>query len=176
MKSFTGLAQRDAWVDAVDHYEGYVESPYAKLADVMRSAGLARARVGFEQDYVSARDWEDVQRRLPQLVMVDCTGLMNRVRWIKTPGEVELIRKAADLLDDVYLEVFQRIRPDDTERCRSPRARPAAPAGARPRCRCQAQRCPASPRRQWRPPCRPWPTARWRRAYNATIWSDFSAA
>ncbi|MDB5858069.1 MAG: hypothetical protein JWQ76_1758 [Ramlibacter sp.] len=115
-KTAAGLAQRDAWVDRIELYEGYVESPYAKLADVMRSAGLARARVGFEQDYVSARDWEDVQKHLPQLAMVDCTGLMNRVRWIKTPGEVELIRKAADLLDDVYLEVFQRIRPDDTER------------------------------------------------------------
>jgi Xaa-Pro aminopeptidase len=115
-KTAAGLAQRDAWVDAVELYEGYVESPYARLADVMRSAGLARGRVGFEQDYVSARDWEDVQRRLPQVAMADCTGLMNRVRWIKTPGEVELIRKAADLLDDVYLEVFQRIRPDDTER------------------------------------------------------------
>lgn len=115
-KTAAGLAQRDAWVDQVVLYEGYVESPYSKLAQVMRQAGLDKARVGFEQDYVSARDWQRVQGELQQLTMVDCTALMDRVRWIKTPGEVEKIRKAADLLDDVYLEVFQRIRPGDTER------------------------------------------------------------
>jgi Xaa-Pro aminopeptidase len=48
--------------------------------------------------------------------MVECTALMDRVRWIKTDEEVKLIRKAADLLDDAYLEVFTRIRPGDTER------------------------------------------------------------
>jgi Xaa-Pro aminopeptidase len=115
-KTAAGLAQRDAWVERVELYEGYVESPYAKLAEVIRDAGLARSRVGFEKDYVSARDWEDVQGRLQQLDMQDCTELMNRVRWVKTPGEVEMIRRAADLLDDVYLEVFKRIRPNDTER------------------------------------------------------------
>jgi Xaa-Pro aminopeptidase len=115
-KTASGLAQRDAWVDRVELYEGYIESPYAKLAEVMRRAGLAAARVGFEKDYVSARDWHVTQARLPGLDMADCTELMNRVRWIKTPAEIDLIRRAADLLDDVYLEVFQRVRPDDTER------------------------------------------------------------
>ncbi|CAN7770122.1 Xaa-Pro peptidase family protein [Variovorax sp. LjRoot84] len=115
-KTAAGLAQRDAWVERIALYEGYVESPYAKLADVMHKVGLAHARVGFEKDYVSARDWEYVQHRLQDLDMVDCTELMNRVRWIKTPAEVQMIQQAADLLDEVYLEVFSRIRPGDTER------------------------------------------------------------
>lgn len=115
-KTAAGLAQRDAWVERVELYEGYVESPYSKLAALMREAGLDKARVGFENDYVSARDWALVQRELPQLHMTDCTALMDRVRWVKTPGEVHKIRQAADLLDDVYLEVFGRIRPGDTER------------------------------------------------------------
>jgi Xaa-Pro aminopeptidase len=50
------------------------------------------------------------------MARVDCTSLMNRVRWVKTPGEVALIRRAAALLDQVYLEVFGRIRAGDTER------------------------------------------------------------
>jgi Xaa-Pro aminopeptidase len=115
-KTAAGLAQRDAWVDQIELYEGYVESPYSKLAAVMRKAGLDKACVGFEQDYVSSRDWGLVQAELPQLKMVDCTAVMDRVRWVKTPGEVAKIRTAADLLDDVYLEVFKRIRPGDTER------------------------------------------------------------
>ncbi len=115
-KTAAGLAQRDATVERIVLYEGYVESPYRKLVAVLREAGLDQSRVGFEQDYVSARDWDLVHRELGQLQMVDCSAMMDRVRWIKTPGEVEQIRKAADLLDDVYLEVFGRIRPGDTER------------------------------------------------------------
>lgn len=113
-KTAAGLARRDSGVERIELYEGYVESPYLKLAEVMRELRLTR--VGFEQDYVSARDWNLVQGALPRLDMVDCTGLMDRVRWIKTPAEVEKLRKAAALLDDAYLQVFNRVRPGDTER------------------------------------------------------------
>jgi Xaa-Pro aminopeptidase len=115
-RTAAGLAQRDAWNARVELYEGYVESPFDKVADVLRDMGLSHARVGFEKDYVSARDWETVGARLPGMARVDCTSLMNRVRWVKTPGEVALIRRAAALLDEVYLEVFGRIRAGDTER------------------------------------------------------------
>lgn len=115
-KTAAGLAKRDSWVETIEVYEGYVESPYAKLAEVIKAAGLASGRIGFENDYVSARDWKIVERALPQMQMVDCTDVMNRVRWIKTTDEVKMIRRAADLLDDVFSDVFQRIRPGDTER------------------------------------------------------------
>ena len=48
--------------------------------------------------------------------IVDCTQMMDEVRWIKTSGEVQLIRTAADLLDEAYLEVFPTVRAGDTER------------------------------------------------------------
>lgn len=115
-KTAAELAQRDSWIDTIELYEGYLESPYSKMADVIKGAGLASGRVGFEYDYVSARDWDIVERALPSIQMVDCTEVMNRVRWIKTAEEVEMLRRAADLLDDVYYEVFQRVRPGDTER------------------------------------------------------------
>jgi Xaa-Pro aminopeptidase len=42
--------------------------------------------------------------------------MLEEVRWIKTPSEIALLKKAADLLDDVYLEVLPTIRPDEQER------------------------------------------------------------
>lgn len=115
-KTAAGLARRDSWVEQLVTYEGYVQSPYEKLAEVLHDSGLQAAAVGMEQSYVSARDWSLVQTLLPALKLRDCTALMDRVRWIKTAEEVQQIRRAADLLDEVYLEVFQRIRPGDTER------------------------------------------------------------
>ena len=115
-KIAAGLALRDSWVDEVVLYEAYVDSPQAKLAEVLEAKGLAAGRVGFERDYFSARHWEAIQEAAPKLRMADCTAMMDRVRWIKTGEEVTLLRKAADLLDDAYLEAFRRIRPGDTER------------------------------------------------------------
>ncbi|MBL8382971.1 MAG: aminopeptidase P family protein [Burkholderiales bacterium] len=115
-KIAAGLAERDGWIDDIVLYEAYVDSPQDALAQVLRDAGLAAARVGFEKDYFSAAHWEAIARALPSMRMAECTALMDRVRWIKTPAEVEQIRRAADLLDDAYLETFARIRPGDTER------------------------------------------------------------
>lgn len=115
-KIAAGLAQRDSWVEAIALYEAYVDSPQEKLAEVLRQAGLGSARVGFEKDYYSAAHWQAIQQAAPKMTMADCSALMDRVRWIKTEGEIALLRRAADLLDDAYLEVFRRIRPGDTER------------------------------------------------------------
>jgi Xaa-Pro aminopeptidase len=111
-----GLAERDSWVERIEVYEGYLESPFACLARVLDGLGLATDRVGFEARYVSAHDWAEVANALPGMRMTDCTALMDEVRWIKTPGEIKLIKRAADLLDDAYLNVFQRLQAGDTER------------------------------------------------------------
>ena len=48
--------------------------------------------------------------------MVDISQMMDEVRWIKTPGEIELQKKVADMLDEAYLEIFPTIRQGDSER------------------------------------------------------------
>ena len=111
-----GLTRRDSCVDRVEVYEAYTESPYRRLAQVLKALGLARERVGFERSYVSAAHWDEVQRELPDLIMVDGTAMMDEVRWVKTEAEIRLLKKGADLLDDAYLEVFPTIRPGETER------------------------------------------------------------
>ena len=110
------LTLRDSWVKRVVVYDAYNESPYAKLCEVLREAGLERARVGLERTYVSAAYWDEVARGLPQVQLVDSTALMDEVRWVKTAGEIALLKRAADLLDDAYAEVLPTIRPGETER------------------------------------------------------------
>jgi Xaa-Pro aminopeptidase len=110
------LAARDSWVERIEVYAGYREPPVERLCAVLRDLGLADGRVGLEEDYLSARTWASIGRALPTLRMLDCTVLMDRVRWIKTAGEIERIRAAADLLDEVYLEVFPTIEDEESER------------------------------------------------------------
>ena len=110
------LARRDGWIENVQVYDGYGESPYARTADVIKEMGLERKRIGLEKDYLSARQWEEMTSLLPKAKIMDCTDMMDQVRWIKTPPEVEMLEKGANLLDEVYLEVFPTVRPGDTER------------------------------------------------------------
>jgi Xaa-Pro aminopeptidase len=111
-----GLTRERAWVRRVELYEPYVETAYSRVTTVLRDLGLDRERVGFEKDALTVAHWETIQRALPGLEMVDCAQTMEEVRWVKTPGEIALVKKAADLLDDAYAEVFPTIRPGETER------------------------------------------------------------
>ena len=110
------LTLRDSWVKRVSVYDAYNESPYSRLCEVIKEAGLEGGRIGFEKNYVSAEHWEEVRRALPRLEMIDCNRMMDAVRWVKTPAELVLLRKGADLLDDAYAEVFPTIKHGETER------------------------------------------------------------
>lgn len=111
-----GVTRERAWVTRLEVYEPYVESAYTRVAAVLREMGLASERVGFEKDGMTAAHWEEIQRAAPKLAMVDCAQMMEEVRWVKTPAEVALFKRGADLLDDVYLEVFPTIKAGETER------------------------------------------------------------
>jgi Xaa-Pro aminopeptidase len=107
---------RDSWVRKTEVYKAYVESLYTRVAEVLADLGLGSARVGFEQDGLSAAHWQEIQSALPKLQMFNCSRMMDEVRWIKTAGEITLQKTAADMLDDVLAEVFPTIRVGETER------------------------------------------------------------
>jgi Xaa-Pro aminopeptidase len=110
------FARRESWIERVEVYHAYTESLYGKVAQLIADSGLASARIGFERDALSAAHWEEIQRALPRVEMVNCSQLMDEVRWVKTDAELVLQKRAADLLDDVLLSTFPAIREGDSER------------------------------------------------------------
>jgi Xaa-Pro aminopeptidase len=110
------LAQRESWIGRVEVYKAYESSLYGRVAELIAEAGLATARIGFEQDGLSAAHWQEIQRALPKLEMMNCSRIMDEVRWIKTPSEIDQQKRAADLLDEVLAETFPTIREGETER------------------------------------------------------------
>ncbi len=110
------LAERDSWVERIEIYRGYDESPYRKVARILEEMGLEESKIGFESSYVSVDRRNQMSNHFPRAELSDCTRMMNEVRWIKTPGEVDLIKRGADILDEAYLEVFPSLREGDTER------------------------------------------------------------
>jgi Xaa-Pro aminopeptidase len=99
---------------AMTVYLGYREQPYSKVAERLADLGIRRA--GVEFNYCPKRDYDILRTVAPNVDLVDAWSLLDEVRWIKTPSEVALLQEAADLLDDVYLEVLPTIHPGETER------------------------------------------------------------
>ena len=110
------LARRDSWLERVEVYDDYAESPYQRAAEVLKGLGVAEETIGFEKSYVSANRWEEINALFPKARVIDSTELMDRVRWIKTPEEVAALEAGARLLDEAYLEVLPTVRVGDTER------------------------------------------------------------
>lgn len=110
------ITRRDSWIENVVVYASYTEEPLDKLRDVLRDLGVADGRLGFEENYFSAAQLDVLKSALPRARLVECTRMLAQVRQIKTPGEIALLKQAADLLDDAFLEVYASIEKGETER------------------------------------------------------------
>ena len=110
------ITRRDSWITNVIVYASYTEQPLDKLCDALRELGVADGRVGFEESYFSAAQCNALKAALPRMQLVEASRMLAQVRWIKTPGEIALLKQAADLLDDAFLEVYASIEPGETER------------------------------------------------------------
>src|SRR5215475_3568545 len=65
----------------------------AVLAELLRKHGLANARIGIEMDYLPAGDLEILRKELPQARFAPAQAMLARLREIKTPAEIEILRR-----------------------------------------------------------------------------------
>jgi Xaa-Pro aminopeptidase len=88
------------------------------LSSTLRSAGLEnrRATVGIEGRTLQAAVAETLARDLPDLRQVEVEDYLERARMIKTPREVDLIRRAAHVCDVGHMALAELVRePGRTE-------------------------------------------------------------
>ena len=110
------LAQRTSWLDDVREFTEYKDDPFRLVAATLRERGLADGRIGIERRLLTVPQSETLVEELPGAEFVDCSDRLMRVRNVKTPAEVALMRAAAHAQDEAHLDVFESARPGDTER------------------------------------------------------------
>jgi len=110
------LARGDSWITDLRTYEEFAQSPIEALAGIMRERGLTRGRVGVEKSYLCARFHEELQGELPDVKWVDISPVFERMRMVKTPREIEMLRHAARNTERAMLRGFQSSRAGDAER------------------------------------------------------------
>ncbi|HLK83497.1 MAG TPA: Xaa-Pro peptidase family protein [Xanthobacteraceae bacterium] len=69
------------------------------LADLMNKHKLTASRVGIEMDYLPAADFAALQELLPLVRFVPAQRLLSRLREIKTPAEIEVLRRLSRIAD-----------------------------------------------------------------------------
>jgi Xaa-Pro dipeptidase len=104
----------DAAADAVEH---------------LKTIGQAGSRIGIEPAFLPSDARALLGERLQGARFVDATGVLERLRAIKTPGELAKLRRASELITDSMLttiawaregttkaEIIERLRREETER------------------------------------------------------------
>ncbi len=71
------------------------ESLVSRTVELIKAAGYAEPRIGFEHYFVDFSVYDGLRKAFPERGFVGAAELFYRVRSVKEPGEVELIRRAS---------------------------------------------------------------------------------
>lgn len=93
----------------------FADDAMAALGSLLAELGLVRARIGLETGYLSKADFDRLQRRLPDAVFSSDDRLLARLRQIKTPEEIALLRRLSRIADRAITEAFGNVGRGDTE-------------------------------------------------------------
>jgi Xaa-Pro dipeptidase len=87
----------------------------AVLADLLQGKGLAAGRIGIETDYLPAADFLQLKTLLPRARFEPVQALLARLRQIKTPDEIELLRRLSRIADKAITDSFGAVSAGMTE-------------------------------------------------------------
>ncbi|MDG2521215.1 Xaa-Pro peptidase family protein [Caulobacter segnis] len=97
--------------------DSYVQSderhPGQFLANFLRERGWHKGRIGVESQsyYLTAKTQKVLEAELGDAAIVDASLLVNRVRAVKSPAEIEYMRQAARIVEGAMATAIQHTRP-----------------------------------------------------------------
>lgn len=103
--------------DIIEYRDEYVQSetlhPMQVLAEALKNRGLHSGSIGLEKDnyYFSARAAESLYAALPEAQFSDATALVNWQRAVKSVQEIEYMRRAGEIIEQVYTRVLEVAEP-----------------------------------------------------------------
>ena len=84
------------------------------VAELAAASGAERLAV--ETDFLCYDDWAALQGALGDIALAPLSGLAEEMRLVKDEGEIECIRRAADIACRAFKAILEVIRPGMTER------------------------------------------------------------
>jgi Xaa-Pro aminopeptidase len=103
-------AQARSTVDNFYPYDEFSDDPMETLAGALQDLGLAEARIGLEMDAIPADRWEALKALLPNVAWEHGTQAFEDARMVKTPAELDRLRKAARVADQAQADAHPSVR------------------------------------------------------------------
>lgn len=115
-------AIRTCWMNPETHVtwypDYYVQNPDMHPMEYLSQSILPhwqwhRGRIGVEMDnyYFSAKAYTSLLANLPEATLVDANGLVNWCRAIKSPTEIEYMRVAGRIVDEMHARILDMVEP-----------------------------------------------------------------
>lgn len=84
---------------------------FGLLGDLLKERGLGRARIGADLEFMPAADFEALKLALPNVTWADGSETLRRLRAVKTPREIERLRRAARAAEAGLVRMAAAARP-----------------------------------------------------------------
>ena len=97
------------WYDAED------ANPASELREILREKGLAGCRIGIELNTygLTGLSYDKVLNELQEWCLLeDASDVVRELRLIKSPAELEYVKKAAQISDESLLKMIQACQPN----------------------------------------------------------------
>ncbi|MBN9077761.1 MAG: peptidase M24 [Rhizobiales bacterium 65-79] len=85
------------------------------LADQLSQLGLAKGRIGLEMDYLPAGDFARLSAAMPGARFERAEPILARLRQIKTPEEIALLRRLSRISDQAITDALAMVDAGDSE-------------------------------------------------------------
>jgi Xaa-Pro aminopeptidase len=91
------------------------------LVEAIKEKGLSRGRIGHPPidprhlDYMPVNQYRDIEEGLPDAELVLIDDVFHELMMVKSPEELECVRRAGRLCVDAFVAMVERARPEVTE-------------------------------------------------------------
>jgi Xaa-Pro aminopeptidase len=92
-------AKAHAAIDDLRVYREFTDDPMDTLADALQELRLDHSKIAIEMDFLPARDFTTLQRRMPGVTWVAGESIFNKARQTKTAEELALLRWLSKVTD-----------------------------------------------------------------------------
>ena len=103
---------------AISNIKGYffpTQDLVTKAVEVMKSYGFEKPRIGFEKYFVEFKVYEGLRRAFQEEDFVNAGELIYRLRSVKSPHEIEMIRQASKIVYRGMEAAVRTVKPGVTE-------------------------------------------------------------
>ena len=112
-------AQQTTWIRDLRTYQGgewEPLKPIEQLAATLRDQGYSKHVIAVETHDIPGALLDHLRALLPEASFKDCQPLLDRLRSIKSPGEIEHLCKINFSTSKAITAAFEMARPGDTEK------------------------------------------------------------